>query len=121
MKACMQSLSSSGMVHQGCRSVAERGHVANWMGGATGGGGVHYAIGRSFGLAADGDGEFLLFGNVVPVGNDSFGRNIRQVVAFDVSVSSDFVQYCSQSKYGNAYQGVYNCGYEWFVMVVCRV
>ena len=33
MKACMHSLSFSGMVHQGWRSVAERGPVANWMGG----------------------------------------------------------------------------------------
>ena len=62
-----------------------------------GGFGVHYPIGRSFGLAADGDGEFLLFGDVVPVGNDSFGRDVLQVVAFDVCVSSDFVQYCGQS------------------------
>ena len=29
----MHSLSFSGMVHQGWRSVAERGPVANWMGG----------------------------------------------------------------------------------------
>jgi hypothetical protein len=48
---------------------------------------------RSFGLSADGDGEFLVFGNVVPVGNDYFGSDIRQVVAF-VRVSPDFVQYC---------------------------
>ncbi len=36
MKACMHSLSSSGMVHQGWRSVAESGPVANWMGGVCG-------------------------------------------------------------------------------------
>jgi len=42
-----------------------------------GGGGVHYPICRSFGLSVDGDGEFLVFGNVVPVGNDSFGSDIR--------------------------------------------
>ncbi len=36
MKACMHSLSSSGMVHQGWRSVAESGHVANRMGGVDG-------------------------------------------------------------------------------------
>ena len=36
MKAYMHSLSSSGMVHQGWRSVAERGPVANWMGGIRG-------------------------------------------------------------------------------------
>ncbi len=57
-------------------------------------GGVHDLMWRSFGLSADGDGEFFLFGNVVPVGNDSFGSDIRQVNAFDVCVSSDFVQYC---------------------------
>ncbi len=34
--ACMHSLSSSGMVHQGWRSVAESGHVANRMGGVGG-------------------------------------------------------------------------------------
>ncbi len=33
MKACMHSLSSFGMVHQGWRSVAESGPVANRMGG----------------------------------------------------------------------------------------
>ena len=87
MKAYMQSLSSSGMVHQGCRSVAESGPVANWMGGEGGDGGIHYLICRSFGLSADGDGEFLVFVNVVPVGNDSFGSGIRQVVASDVCVS----------------------------------
>jgi hypothetical protein len=52
---------------------------------------------RSFGLSADGDGEFLVFMNVVPVGSDSFGSDIRQVVASDVCVSSDFVQYCGLS------------------------
>ena len=31
MKACMHSLSSSGMVHHSWRSVAESGHVANRM------------------------------------------------------------------------------------------
>ncbi len=36
MKACIHSLSSSGMVHQGWRSVAESGHVANRMGGVGG-------------------------------------------------------------------------------------
>ncbi len=36
MKACMHSLSSSGMVHQGWRSVAESGLVADWMGGVCG-------------------------------------------------------------------------------------
>ena len=36
MKACMHSLSSSGMVHQGWRIVAESGHVANRMGGVGG-------------------------------------------------------------------------------------
>jgi len=55
--------------------------------------GVHYPICRSFGLSADVDGAFLLFGNVVPIGSGSFGRDIRQVVAFDICVSSDFVQY----------------------------
>ena len=32
----MHSLSFSGMVHHGWRSVAERGPVANWMGGVSG-------------------------------------------------------------------------------------
>ncbi len=36
MKACMHSLSSSGMVHQGWRSVAESGPMANRMGGVGG-------------------------------------------------------------------------------------
>ena len=36
MKACMHSLSSSGMVHQGWRSVVESGLVANRMGGVSG-------------------------------------------------------------------------------------
>ena len=118
----MQSLSSSGMVHHGYRSVAERGSLANWMGGEGGGGfGVHYSVCRSFGLSADGDGEFWVLGNVVLAGNDFFGSDIRQVVAFDVCVSPDFVQYWSKSKFGSVYEGVYNCGYEWFVMVVYRM
>ncbi len=36
MKACMHCISSSGMVHQGWRSVAESGPVANYMGGVSG-------------------------------------------------------------------------------------
>ncbi len=36
MKACMHSLSSSGMVHQGWCSVAESGPAANRMGGVGG-------------------------------------------------------------------------------------
>ncbi len=36
MKACMHSLSSSGMVHQGWRSVAESGPMASRMGGVGG-------------------------------------------------------------------------------------
>ena len=64
--------------------------------------GVHYPICRSFGLSADGDGEFLVFGNVVPIGNDFLGSDIRQcVVASDVCVSPDFVQYCGESKFGS--------------------
>ncbi len=43
----------------------------------------------SFGLSADCDGEFLVFGDNVPCGNDSFGSGICHVVAFDVCVSSD--------------------------------
>ncbi len=62
--------------------------------------GAHYPICRSFGLSADGDGDFLVFGNFVPVGNDFFGSVIRQVVASDVCVPPDFVQYCSKSKFG---------------------
>ena len=65
-----------------------------------GGGGVHYPICRSLGLSADGDGEFLVLGNVVPVENDSFGSDIRQVVAFDVCMSPDFVLYGGKSKIG---------------------
>ena len=83
VKACMHSLSSSGMVHQGWRSVVESGPVANRMGGV---GGI-----LAFGLSANGNGEFLVFGDAVPVGNDSFGSGIRQVVASDVCVSTDFV------------------------------
>ncbi len=67
--------------------------------GGKGGFGVHYPICRSFGLPADDDGEFLVFGNVVPVGDDFFGSGIRQVVASDVCVSPDFVQYCGKSKF----------------------
>ena len=46
MKAYMQSISSSGMVHHGCLSVAESGRVANWMGDE---GGVYIIqyVGRS--------------------------------------------------------------------------
>ena len=93
MKAYTYSISSSRMVHLGCRSVAESGPVANWMRGARGGRGigVHYPIWRSFGLSADSDGEFLVFGNVVPGRNESVGRDIRLVVASHVCVSSDFV------------------------------
>ena len=36
MKACMQRLSSSGMVHHGGRRVAECGHVASKVGGVVG-------------------------------------------------------------------------------------
>ena len=43
----MHSLSSSGMVHQGCRSVAESGPVANWMGGEGGGVYIIQYVGRS--------------------------------------------------------------------------
>jgi hypothetical protein len=50
---------------------------------------------------AGGDGEFLVFENVVPVGNDFFGSGIRQVVASDVCVSPDFVQYCGKSKFSS--------------------
>ena len=104
MKAYMHSLSSSGMVRHGCRSVAESGSVAIWMEGE-GGFGVHYSVCRSFGLPADGDGECLVFGNVVRVGDDSFiwqrHPAIRQVVASDVCVSPDFVQYCGKSKFGS--------------------
>ena len=89
----MQSLSSSVMVHHSCRSVAESEPVPNWMGGEGGGFGVHSLICRSFGLSADGEGVFLVFGNVAPVGSDSFGSDIRQVVASDVCMSSDFMQY----------------------------
>ncbi len=39
-------------------------------------------------MSAGGDGELLVFGNVVPVGNDSFGSDMRHVVASDVCVSS---------------------------------
>ncbi len=62
--------------------------------------GVNYPMWRSLGLSADGDGDYLVFGNVVPVENDSFGSKIRQVVAFDVCVSSDFVQYRDKSYFG---------------------
>ena len=96
MKAYMQSLSSSGMVYHVCLSVAESGHVANWMEGE-GGFGVHYPVCRSFGLPTDSAGEFLVFGNVVLVGNDSFDSDIHEVVASDVCMFSDLVQYCGQS------------------------
>ena len=41
-------------------------------------------------MSADGEGEFLAFGDVVPCGHDSFGSGIREVVASDVCVSSYF-------------------------------
>ena len=74
--------------------------MANWI-GSEGGVGVHYLVCRSFGMSANGDGLFLVFGNVVPVGNGLFGSDIRQVVASDVYVSPDFVQYCGESKVGS--------------------
>jgi len=49
VNAYMHSLSSSGMVHQGCRSVAESGPVATRMGGA---GGVLVYIIQYVGLSA---------------------------------------------------------------------
>ena len=55
--------------------------------------GVNYPMWRSLGLSADCDGECLVFGNVVSVGNEYFGSDIRQVGASDVYVFSDFVQY----------------------------
>ena len=93
MKACMHSLSFSGMVHQGWRSVAERGLVANWMGGVCvcGGGGVHDPMWRTYGLSADGEGEILTFGDVLPCGHDPLGSGVREVVTSDVCVSSNFV------------------------------
>ena len=91
MKACMHSLSFSGMVHQGWRSVAESGHVANWMGGVSGVFVYITRYGGSIGYSANGSGEFLVFADAVPVGNDPFGSGIRVVVAFDVCVSADFV------------------------------
>ncbi len=55
-----------------------------------GGLGVHDPIWWSFGMSVDGEGEFLAFGDVVPCGHDSFGSGIREAVASDVCVSSDF-------------------------------
>ncbi len=52
---------------------------------------VHFPMWRSFGLFAYSGGEFLVFGDVVPGGNDSFGSDFRQIVASDVCVSSDLV------------------------------
>jgi hypothetical protein len=46
---------------------------------------------RSFGLSADSEGEFLVLGDVVPGGDESFGSDIRQIVASDVYVCSNFV------------------------------
>ncbi len=63
MKACMHSLSSSGVDHQGWRSVAESEPVANRMGGLGGVFGVHNPIWRSFGLSANGNGEFMVVGD----------------------------------------------------------
>ena len=91
MKACMHSLSSSGMVHQGWRSVAESGPVASCMGGMGGDFCVHDPICRSIGLSANRNVEFLVSGDAIPVGHDSFGSGIREVVASDVCVSPDFV------------------------------
>ena len=56
-----------------------------------GGLGVHDLIWRSFGLSAYRNVEFLVSGDAVPVGHDSFGSGIREVVASDVCVSPDFV------------------------------
>ncbi len=62
----MHSFFSSGMVHQGERSVAECGSVANRMGGARGL--LVYITrygGRSAYLSVDGDGELLVLGDVI--------------------------------------------------------
>ena len=77
MKACMHSLSSSGMVHQGWRSVAESGPVASCMGGMGGVFYVHDPVWRSLGLSAYCNGEFLVGGDAVPVGDDPFGSGVR--------------------------------------------
>ena len=87
MKACMHSLSFSGMVHQGWRSVAENGPVANWMGGEGGGLGVHDPMWWSYGLSTDGEGEFFAFGDVFSCGHDPLGSGVREVVTSNVCVS----------------------------------
>ncbi len=87
----MHSLPFSGIVHQGWRSVAESGLVANWMGDA---GEVLVYITQCGGRWACRPivlMSFFVFGYNVLCRNDSFGSGIRQVVAFDVCVSSDFV------------------------------
>jgi hypothetical protein len=56
--------------------------------------GVHYPMWRSFGLFAYSGGEFLVFGDVVPGGDNIFDSGIRQFIASYVCVPSDFVQYC---------------------------
>ena len=63
MKAYMQSLFLPGW---STKSVATLRRVGLWLIGwevrGERGGGVHYPIGRSFGLLADGDGEFCCSG-----------------------------------------------------------
>ena len=50
--------------------------------------GVHDPIWWAFYLSPNGDGEFLVFGNVVPGGNYPFGRCIGKGIASDICVSS---------------------------------
>ena len=58
-----------------------------WRGGLS----VHDPIWWPYGLSADGEGEFLAFGDVYPCGHDPLGSGVREVVTSNVCVSSDFV------------------------------
>ncbi len=90
----MHSLSFSGIVHQGGRSVPECGPMVREV--RVGGGcgwfvGVHYRKFRSIGVFAYGDRDFRVFGNVLTRCYYLFGRGVCEVVATYVRVSSYFV------------------------------
>ncbi len=91
MKACMHSLSSSRMVHQGWRSVAESAHVANWMGGVSG---VCVYITQYGGRSAC---RLIVTASLWFSGMPSqsattlLAAGIHQVVTSNVCVSTDFV------------------------------
>ena len=90
MKACTHSLYFSDIVHQGGRSAAECGSVANEMGGVDG---ESVYITQNSGRSAcfPGDRDFLVFGNVFERCYYSSGCGVCEIVVPYVRVSSYFL------------------------------